>query len=514
MRPQPGLTAALAYLEGQIDAARNARRARLPPIKSMARSAGVAHGVMSRGIAELRQRGILEARPRSGITIRNPADASAHVPQSEVGRLRWQGVTARIRTDIMDGLFGHALLLPAQKELAARYDVSPITMHKVLHGLVQEGMLVSSGRKLRHAAPSVRAGADRIVLFVRGLKTGELAVYTPRLPVQFNALEQVCVARNVQLQVVTCYMRSGSHLSLCGSANGSLAGLFDPEHVHGFMIWQMGLYPEFTRSLADRLQGFKKPTTLFCEEQKDLNLPGVPGTGMVRYYAASPDFEAGVTVGRHLTSLGHRRICCWSDQADLAWARDRVAGIERSFADAGLAGGVEHISAFAEGEFGEALNEVRITDDLRQTIRRASRRWGVVPREAPLIDAAGAMFFDVVYREHVYRRLEPAMRRVLRDRDVTAWVGINDSLAAHCLDNLNARGTGVPGEIAVMGFDDGFDAAARRITSYNFNGAAAMNRMVDFILRPDTHITRSGAPKPVVTQGFVHERATTARVRS
>ena len=59
-----------------------------------------------------------------------------------------------------------------------------------------------------------------------------------------------------------------------------------------------------------------------------------------------------------------------------------------------------------------------------------------------------------------------------------------------------------------MAFDDGPDAFLSRLTSFNFNGSAAIHAMLDWILRPPSG--RGRDMSRLDFEGFVTERATTA----
>jgi len=499
------MESARRYLERLLCELKATSQSRLPGVKAMARIAGVSHGAMSGALAELKRSGALEVRPGKGTVIAQAAEVAGTVLPE--GTCRWHRLTARMRRELADGLFGDTRL-PSQKELMARYGVAQRTLVKALTVLAAEGTLEPSGGTFRPAAPPLPRARNTLVLFSRGGPAGELVVYTPRTTIQFSALEQLCAARDVRLQVVLCHF-DGARLTFPGWQSGSLAEVFDPGKVLGFMVWRLGLLADFTAELVARLHGLGRPIAVFVESQDDLQIPGLPVDRLVRRYSTAPDFEAGRAVGRFLISRGHRRVCCWSEGSALQWCRERLAGIRHAFAGAGMPDAVESLSAWTDEYLYDAAEVQRVNDRLRRAVQQVSRELAVPIRPERETEVVSGLYFSGIYRELVFRALEPRMREALRSRRATAWVGTADPVAIECLRYLQASGAGVPEEISVVGFDDSPDAATRRLTSYNFNGAAAVNRMVDFLLWPDAPITRSGAGVPVMVDGFVHERATT-----
>jgi DNA-binding transcriptional regulator YhcF (GntR family) len=473
----------------------------------MAIDAGVSHAAMGKAVGELRSNGILDVRQRRGIVLASVTPESPVTPSAHGGPHRWHRLKSQLHWELADGLFGSDRL-PSQKELAGRYRVSPKTLSKALRSLVDDGVLTPEGKRYQVVVPARVSGRNTIVLFARGGVSGELVVYTSRTSAQFSVLEQLCSSRNVRLQVVLCQFE-GTRLTFPGWESGSFAQAFEASRVLGFMVWHLGLTPDFTSELATRLYRLGKPTAIFCEDPKDLATPGLPSDPMVRQYAASADFQAGVTVGTFLIARGHRRICCWAEGSELLWGKERLAGIRRAFSDAGIADGVRSFSAWTDEYFYDSEKVQHINDHLKRTIERAAQELAIPVRSDRMTDIIGSLYVAGLYREHVFHALEPSMRQSLGSGDATAWVGMNDVRAMECLRYLQVNKVRVPERVSVIGFDDSPEAATHRMSSYNFNGVAAVNRMVDFLLWPNAPIVRSEAGRPVVVQGFVNERATT-----
>jgi DNA-binding LacI/PurR family transcriptional regulator len=86
----------------------------------------------------------------------------------------------------------------------------------------------------------------------------------------------------------------------------------------------------------------------------------------------------------------------------------------------------------------------------------------------------------------------------------TAWVCDNDLAGLAALDFLTDRGKQVPGDIAVMGFDNIADALRQGLTSYDF----AIPRLTEMVLRYVTE-RKTTPPEGKQIEGYLVERRST-----
>lgn len=147
--------------------------------------------------------------------------------------------------------------------------------------------------------------------------------------------------------------------------------------------------------------------------------------------AVLPDNHlAGVSVGRHLADLGHRRIGVVAGPLELNTVADRIAGLREGTGDSDA--------------------------ELTVVSQAFTREGGVV----------GA--------------------RELQGRDLTAIVGLNDAMAIGILRELRQNGVRVPEDISVVGFDDIAVAAdvAPALTTARIPMFEMGQHAVSLILRP------------------------------
>ena len=154
--------------------------------------------------------------------------------------------------------------------------------------------------------------------------------------------------------------------------------------------------------------------------------------------AVLPDnHRAGISVGRHLAELGHRRIGVVAGPLELNTVSDRIAGLR-------------------EG-----------TDDSDVELVVVSKAF---TREGGM---AGA--------------------RELLDQDLTAIIGLNDAMAIGILSELRQHGIRVPEEMSVVGFDDIAVAAdvAPALTTARIPMFEMGQHAVSLILRPASDEART-----------------------
>jgi DNA-binding LacI/PurR family transcriptional regulator len=131
------------------------------------------------------------------------------------------------------------------------------------------------------------------------------------------------------------------------------------------------------------------------------------------------------------------------------------------------------------------------------------------------IRASVDTFYDRVCRtidtEAVGEMLTPLFDQARRLNNVTAWVADNDATAVHALEYLRGHGIRVPGDIALVGFDNTLDAFTNRISSYDFAAPAILRAALTFVLHPADPVF-SGSGSEFVVEGRLVERSSTGGV--
>jgi DNA-binding LacI/PurR family transcriptional regulator len=210
----------------------------------------------------------------------------------------------------------------------------------------------------------------------------------------------------------------------------------------------------------------------------------------------------GMVVGRHLRRLGHRHIVYISPVHNPEWSRNRLEGIRGAYADSvgdyGVYGCTEDLR-FPTGprrNIGSVLRKaMKGADEESRTLRHA-----VLLESESIAGRLRAMEFS--------RRFEPLFVRAMAEGRATAWVTATDQVALAAVEYLRARKVSVPGDVSVLGYDDGLTAYYHKITSYNFNAPAVMQDMLGHILQPERRVRRTLHDETLEIEGFVSERET------
>jgi DNA-binding LacI/PurR family transcriptional regulator/DNA-binding GntR family transcriptional regulator len=511
-RPHTPDQQAIEFLERAIATARNLRQTRLIPIKQLAQAAGVGHGVMGRAVAALRDRGILDVRRSRGIVLLPSGGRSVAVPQALPRVLRSEQLLQQLHADLSVGTFGFNRPLPSHKELAHRYSVAGGTLRKALGALVEEGVLIPHKRTYGPRTFVASTARNQIVLFApAGTPMGKLVDYSSRTQGNFQSLELECLARGIRLRTVPCYYSGADTMTFAERKANSFTSDIDLRNVLGFMVWGMP-HTTFAHELANWLGRFGKPIARFMEISRAAHSAEPQDHALVRRFAFQSDFEAGKQAGQYLLSLGHRRIHCLTALAQNDYSTGRIEGLRAAYGNAGYPDGVSVFDCgIKEPTLTEAERLAYLGQRFEDLARKGTRQdvdFSVTAKLA-MIDHLSS----TTYEELLRGRIESVFSKARGQKLVTAWVGMNDVVATICLSLLREKGVNAPGEISVMGFDDSLDAGYHGLTSYSFNGPAAMHAMVEHLVRPNSpRAARSGA-NPTLISGFVHERLTTGRAR-
>lgn len=510
-RDTPPFEHAVQFLAGQIRAARRNHRERLPPLRELAAGARVSQTTMIKAVALYRaQRVLLVSRGR-GIRVapgnrgRYPLDPPSAEP---CPRRKWRRIARTIQRDTIAGRYAPGAPLPPPKRLAATYHVCYRTVRKALQALVDDGVLVEDKRAFRVPAitrPDRRA--NTIVLVARGDSFGEPSLVTSRTQDHLRFLEDACSRAGVRLDVVACHyiLRELQGIEIL---QAMLADQSRADTILGFMVWTAAITEEYLRLVLELLGTSGKPVAIL-DEDKGTALDGVCGRTL--HYTMAIGEQPGRDMARYLLRLGHRDIAFVTSSFSSVHSRARLQGLRREYTAAGFPDAVRPITALrpekqpwteSPADDQNALLEMLVP----RYVERTQGRFSVRERMAVLMSQ------ELSIARRMQRRrdaLFPALEALMRDTKVTAWVGNSDTDALVALDFLRLSGIAVPGRISVAGFDDSYEAFAQKLTSYNFNGSAYVNAMLESVLRPGRWDSRK-TTQPIAIDGRIVQRASVA----
>jgi len=429
---------------------------------------------------------------------------------------RWEQLRQQIHTVLNAGSFGFNVPLPLHKELQHRYGAAPRTIRRALRALANDGVLERYRNGYRMKVHAAVTGQNRIGLFLRGTSTGRIEDFTSRTHNYVHALEAECLAHGVLLQPFPAYPETRTTMDYVGRTERAPGAGHELDECLGIMIWPAAMGQAFMNELAYNVANRNKSLAFFWDNDEPRSHAGMPGSARLRHFTTQNDFDAGRTMGLYLLHLGHRNVrCFFAENRSSLWVSARLAGLRKVFADAGMADAVTEHNCRVEG----VTIESTATPWVRRIIditRRAEESLAVSARirfTSTSFNRLNDLLLQITQEEQLRKRLQPALEQTLAEPRITAWVGMNDAIALECLNYLRHCRVEVPRYISVTGFDDNAEAAFQGLTSYSFNGAAAMHAMVEYLLHPD--IPR-GTARPLAStgvEGFVHERGTSGPAR-
>lgn len=421
--------------------------------------------------------------------------------------MSWQRVADRLRVDIAGAAWGPAEPLPTSKELAARYGADYRTLRKALHELVAEKLVEPYGRGYRVPRLSRPATSGDIVLIAQGDRRRTLQFFSARAQPDLLTLSDLCAAHGTSLTVVPlARLSKGRPFSLRPDVKELQAN----RRALGYVVWSVGMFPETLASLLQLLHRSDKPVAVLDETGVSQNTPVT--SSRIGYFIYGYGRSPGTVVGRYLRELGHRRVLYLSPFHRFPWSQSRLDALRGAYDAAGLAGCVADATDDSLTSMPAVDSTISREDAfLADVLERAGEQPGAcTPAARAALNAMRVARIESLWGQAARIRVEQLLTPSLGHQRPTAVACANDSTAMHCLAALEQAGLRVPQDVSVIGFDDSLDALAHNLTSYNHNGRAVMQAMVQHVLHPRP--VRGTVRQAFDVEGTVHERMTAARV--
>lgn len=539
----PAVQKACDYIKGNLNSGEWRPGEYLPSARRLAKSSGVSFSSIIKAVARLKAEGLISTAQR--VRIRAGSEFTTNQPLEEQKKPVWLIKRAAIEKDILDGAYAQQGKLPSNKELQARYGACFNTMRKILRSMVADGVLQLRG-KSHYLRNEQSAGVAPRVVFITSIIKSTSALNQGQYKV-IDELERECLRRNIVLDVVQIdfYDNTATRRALTEPAvNGRALGYIVD------ILWNEA----FRHSIFDVL--------LHCAKQKSpvAILDGIGNFDLPIHFSATPLFQvfriedkiAGGRVARMLLGMGHKSVVYISYFHNQIWSLRRFLGVKEQYSRAGCSTGV-HLSA--TDTFGSPLELVMALsgwdDKLVRRILGADRTESQaqdayanykqfkkpksleayspeavrrVVRELAKVPALVKMDLDITFLNKIIPMaitragdqlaeiiLRPLLELALKFHDATAWICATDTNAIMALTFLKERGIRVPQDISIVGFDNTpITALENRLTSYDFNAAGFIHRMLDYISRTPRPRGRY-RHAPIEVEGIVMQRETTSR---
>ncbi|MBN1308091.1 MAG: GntR family transcriptional regulator [Chitinispirillaceae bacterium] len=496
-KSKPGIARARAYIAALAMQGEN--NPVLPPIRSLAREAGVSFVTMWKAMRQLLQERSVTVDVRGNRRIRTDTrrwassaggqSASASettITQGATGS--WRHVAEKLYRDVVSGRYTGGEKLPSCKELQRTYGVSFATLKKALATLIDEEIVEphTNGYYIPSLAGST--GHSRIVAVACGWEDGKIWVdYQDKS--YFRTLESECIRMNIQLDVIV-YFRTHGRLRFVHTASKSDYDLSDRTILgYIFIVANLDSAPE---EALERLVGLRRNVAV-------LDVVGgwkVPrcaqGSRMVQFFTATASMLPARRVAQYLLGRGHRQIAFFSPFHRALWSQRRLDTIDAMYRRAGFPRGVIPFVQSGYAYQWDYLKNQEHDEDIRSLIHQYDE-WKQ-KAHTEFFKRFGNLGYSIAKyitewncaSGEIYEKMKPLFEKALENRTITAWVMANDFAATIAVDFLKERAVRIPDDLSVISFDNTLDAMEYQLTSYDFNNHGIIAMMLRFILASHT----------------------------
>ena len=484
---------------------------RLPTCDQLANLASVSKPTMLKVVKEFSCLGVLSAKQGAGIRLVNPENITPEKIETAAsekphGR-KWEKLYARIESDLIHGEYPASSVLPSSKDLCIRYGVAYKTLRKALDKLVNEQVIVPSGRSYRLTRLSMHSRVDSILLIAFGDTEKDIALTWEADAERFRLLEDACDRAGIRLLTRPGYW-TNNRMAGCKEIAAMIHDPGKAASILGCIVWCSGLQPDFLEDLVPLLAGTRKPIAILEDESGKLEIGALAGKNPLVILFEPFANEAGLKMARHLVSLGHRNLAYIYREPRQVWTRKRLAGMQQEIS---LHNGT--ITSFGYEAPPLSISPSTVKNAMKKAMPHRIAK-GVFLYDTNRIEWDFAFKMSLLaQRKYSWVSLYPTLEKLLSRTDITAWVCAQDQIAADCYDFLTARKIAVPAQISLAGFDDANEASVLKLTSYNFNNAACTEAMLWHVLHPSLRRSKRPSSNIVGIRGFITMRRSTGKAR-
>jgi DNA-binding LacI/PurR family transcriptional regulator len=357
---------------------------------------------------------------------------------------------------------------------------------------------------------SNKKSRSHIIVLTRGEESGELNTWTPWGREFLQTLDKKCAQARITVSYYI-YAPKDAGCVFIGENGETIPELPVNDFVLGFLVRSQGeddLHVELLRKLTK----YKRPIAVSDEGACFTPPFSFADNPKIRLFMldGGASASAGSKVARFLLHNGHKKVAFFSPFHQTTWSKTRLQSIIQTFESAGLTDAVDAYTIddtpFPFGYRKPVSCGKGMMNTFLHTVLPSYRDNGASPHIAEhLRDALERMAEE----EELRASMQPFFEKAILNKAVSAWVCVNDKAAMVAMDFLK-RHAGKR-SIALVSYDDTFEAFKYKITSYNFNVSALVNAMLLYILYPRRERLRKYSEKPVLIEGTIVERATNTR---
>lgn len=502
-RNSPAIDQAENFLKTQVESGSWNPGDLLPSISSLAKTANVSPVSMWKAVHRLTESGLLEVMHGQGTRIKGNQDNNIVIDNTQKG---WQGLRDRIHKDILRGKFTEGMMLPSLKELQNEYGVSYQTVKKALDCLTNEGILELRYRRYFIVHFIRRPNNLSIVLMGYSHPKLQMQARTPWGEDFLRFCEQQCSKMGFDFKVLEYSDVTGDVLITDSNGNTTPDIPMDSS-ITGYLLWGESPH-ELYRSILSKLEKCKKPIAVL-QEGSALNISDfIRRNPYIQLFSIATSSTAAKHVATFLLQSGHTSIAYFSPYHKAEWSRARLIGLNEIYSRFGAP-----VETFTIDNYADSFTYTQFIKSPESYFNQLMAE--LSKKEVPSIIKHGFesqrnLFIKHVGYDVVSKNLLPLFRKALEKTNCSAWVCANDFTALCAIRFLKEQARS---KIAVVGFDDTFEAFHNGLTSYNFNIQATVQVMISYIVNP-TLLPSNKRPVPFEIEGMLVERKTSYKKKA
>lgn len=406
--------------------------------------------------------------------------------------------------------------LPVQKSLAYQYKASMHNVRKALVTVEAKGLIHRKGSSYV-VGPEIykeplRDPDKRAIYLIGNVKALQVALRHPLRTEFMMSLEKELSKYGI------------SHFGYVDVTNPRSGESLPHENARGYVFVPSSLaLPGRTttepqrkniRRILQILNRAREPVVIFDYDYLLHRDPGFAFDFQRHIYPfAVDDINAGESVARYLTSLGHRQIAYFTFYIH-AWAQWGLQGFKKAIRT--IHGSLDNFHVFSGDFDADVLGKHSAPQaDRKKAIasmkRAISERYlgyrfsTLVPWDSLFDKSLQLMLIDACRK-----MMAPKFDQALKNPDITAWACADQTLAVVMMDYLRKRRIQIPEQISLIGIDEDQDVFLHGVTTYNY-GAAQKGYLAAHCILGDIPVRRDRkgiveCPGQIVQRGSVGRR--------
>jgi DNA-binding LacI/PurR family transcriptional regulator len=196
-------------------------------------------------------------------------------------------------------------------------------------------------------------------------------------------------------------------------------------------------------------------------------------------FSIATSSSAAKHLATFLLQSGHSSVAYFSPFHKAEWSKARFSGLQEIFSRFGTS-----IDAFTMDHYADHYSYGQFIKSPEQYFNKVL--YNISNQEFPSIikdvfESYRNSFNKNTENNVILKNLIPLFSKALKNTNCTAWICANDLTALGALEYLEKHSSR---RIAVLSFDDSFEALRVGLTSYNFNIQATVQIMISHIINP------------------------------